>query len=1144
MGQKEDKKTTRKSRPEEPATPSVPEPIKPEKGVFPVVGLGASAGGLKSLQQFFAEMTDDSGMAFVVILHLSPDHESYVAEILQNSTKMLVTQVTERIAVEPNRVYVIPPSKHLSMQDGHIALSEPARERGRNISIDLFFRTLADTHNVYSACIVLSGTGSDGSVGLKRVKEQGGICLAQEPREAEFDSMPRNAISTGMVDFVLPVAEMPEKLLEIWRNASQISLPAEAVAPIRDESEAVETVLRDVLEILRSRTGHDFTHYKRATVLRRIERRMQVVSARTLPAYRDYLLRETLPEAQLLLKDLLIGVTNYYRDRGAFDALEREVIPLLFQGKSQGNEVRVWVTACATGEEAYSVAILLLEHAAKLSHPPAIQIFASDIDDQAIAIAREGSYPEAIEVDVTPTRLRQFFTKEPGGYRINKEVRERILFTDQDLIKDPPFSRLDLITCRNLLIYLSREVQEKAFELFHFALRPGGFLFLGSSESADGRSALFTPIDIKSRIFRANVVTSAARPLPVLPLEPHPRDRAPMRSEGAAERKHIAFSELHQKLLEQYAPPSLIVNSDHEIVHLSDHVGRYIQPSGGELSTKILKLILPELRLELRTALFQAMETGKSIEARRVRLVRGGHTSYVNMIVRPVPDAEAGGAFYLIIIEEVEEILGTEGKDQQGGESDPILRLLEQEVHRLKEQLQRTVEQYETTVEELKSSNEEHQSTNEELRSTAEELETSKEEVQSVNEELRTVNEELKFNVDDLRTANNHLQNLISSTDIATIFLDRSLRIRLFTPPAIGIFNLIPADEGRELTDITHRLDYPNLAADAEEVLRRFHKIEREVEGREGQTYLARLTPYRTNQDRIEGVVVTFIDITERKRAEEELRLSNQNLERRVSERTFELSKANDTLQREIEVRQQSEAGRTMLLRRLVHIQEEEKRHLSRELHDQLGQQVTALNINLELLMSQFGEAAASSERMKAVKTIVRHLDDDLDFLAWKLRPVMLDDLGLFAAVDAYIKEWSFHNNIEAQFYHDDFETRLTSEIEINLYRIVQEALNNVAKHAEAKSVSVVIQRRQEMLFLIIEDDGKGFEGNIEGMPAAKKLGLKGMQERAELIGGTIEIESPPGKGTTIILRLPLPATGKDPQTNQSQSTVDIKDDC
>lgn len=837
---------------------------------FPVVGLGASAGGLQALKRFFEGMPAESGMAFVVIMHLSPEHESHAAAILQNTTRMSVTQVNEQVRVEPNHVYVIPPTKHLAMEDGHIRLSEPTRPTGRHVAVDLFFRTLADTHQTRAVCIVLSGTGADGSVGVKRVKEAGGLAIAQDPRDAEYDAMPRNAINTGMIDFVLPVVEMPEKLIELWRNMQRIQLPAEAEAPVVDESQATENALRDVLADVRAHTGHDFTHYKRATILRRIERRMQVNAVPDLPAYRDYL-RATPAEAQLLLKDLLIGVTNFFRDRAAFDSFEREVVPLLFGGKTTGDVVRVWCAGCATGEEAYSVAMLLLEHAARMPQPPDIQIFATDIDEEAIQTARVGSYPEAIEADVPPTRLRQFFTKEPGGYRVNKEVRERILFAAHNLIKDPPFSKLDAVTCRNLLIYLNRDVQEQVFELFHFALLQGGFIFLGPSESVDGTPDLFAPVSKKHRLFRAQVVARQARGIPSLPLEaPARRARggaAGVSSIDAAERRRIAFGELHQQFVEQYAPPSLIVNAEYEIVHLSENVGRFLRHAGGEPSLNLIKAVLPELRIELRTALFQAMQTGRSTEARRVSLELEGHRVYVNMIVRPSRATEGETGYALVLFVETEEALGEQGKESPDGRQDALVSGLEEEAQRLKDQLQATIEQYETTVEELKSSNEEMQSVNEEVRSTSEELETSKEELQSVNEELRTVNQELKNKVEEVSDANADLKNLIASTEIATVFLDRSLRIKRYTPPATEIFSLIPTDLGRPLADITHRLEYENLHRDAEEVIANLSKIEREVRAADKRFLIARFSPYRTLEDRIGGVVISFIDVTEREEA-------------------------------------------------------------------------------------------------------------------------------------------------------------------------------------------------------------------------------------------------------------------------------------
>ncbi len=850
---------------------------------FPVIGLGASAGGLKALLEFFEQMPSDNGMVFVVIMHLSPKHESNAAAVLQNATRMPVTQVTETVQVQPNHVYVIPPTKDLSMHDEMLLLSDTERPRGRHVAIDLFFRTLADTHKARAVCVVLSGTGSDGTVGLTRIKEEGGVTFAQSPDEAEYDSMPRSAIATGMVDFVMPVTEMPQRILQIWQNAKQIELPPmenppepSHVTPTSDATRESEQALHDILGTLRARTGHDFTHYKRATVLRRIERRLQVNQLPGLPPYRDFL-REHADEVPALLKDMLINVTNFFRDRESFEALEREVIPLLLKEKKAGEQIRVWVPGCASGEEAYSIAMLLSEYAAALPQPPEIQVFATDIDERSIATGREGAYPESILADVPPPRLREFFTKEPGRYRIKKSLREKVLFAVHNLIKDPPFSKLDLISCRNLLIYLNREVQNDVLELFHFSLNPGGFLFLGGSESANAMPNLFTTVDKKHRIYRGTLVSRAGLRIPVLPLGA-PGSKIHARIEQAREKRKVPFAELHQKLLEQYAPPSVIINHDYDIVHLSDRAGRFLQFVQGEPSHNLLKVICPELRLDLRTTLFQAIQTDKSVEARRVQLSRDGRSFYVNMIARPIHDHETGGEFVLVLFDEVEGTMSAETEAHRGGEAEPVARSLEEELHRTKEQLQATIEQHETSTEELKASNEELQSINEELRSTTEELETSREELQSINEELSTINQELKNRVEETTNINDDLQNLIASTDIATVFVDRGLRIKRFTPRALSLFNIIHADIGRSLTDITHRLEYDELAADTDEVFNSLRLIEREVRDADGRWYLARLLPYRTTEDKIDGAVLAFIDITKNKQAEVQMRLSEERL--------------------------------------------------------------------------------------------------------------------------------------------------------------------------------------------------------------------------------------------------------------------------
>ena len=877
-------------------TDAEPVPLSPEESGltrsdlnFPVVGIGASAGGLEALIKFFEQMPADNGMAFVVILHLSPKHESNLDSLLQAATKMPVVQVTQPTPVQANHVYVIPPTKNLSMNDGYLRVGAMDRPRGRHVTIDLFFRSLAVVHAERAVAIVLSGTGSDGAVGIKRIKEQGGITFAQNPDDAHFDDMPRAAIATDMIDWVMPVVEMPQKLVELWANARAIQLPKARdlgmrvdEPPTPEAMKEAEDALRNVMSLLRVRTGHDFKHYKRATVLRRLERRLQVNGLPNLPAYREFM-SGTPQEADALLKDLLIGVSNFFRDREAFEALEREVIPQLFAlngdvpvGDGAPPEpVRAWVAGCASGEEAYSVAMLLSEYAAERPGAPPIQLFATDIDEQAVSTARVGSYPESIVTDVSPARLRQFFTKEGDRYRVRKELRERVLFAIHNVLRDPPFSHLHLISCRNLLIYLDRSVHAQILETFHFALRPGGYLFLGSSESADASPQLFSVVDKKNRIYRANAVMRSARNMPAVTAGIAAEARL-VGPRQPAERRQYSYADVHRELAEQHAPPSVLIDSESHIVHLSEQAGRFLVHAAGPPSHHLPTLVLPELRLELRTALHQARATGKSVEARRVQIERGDKPWYINMVVRPVPAAEKHGPLVLVLFDEVEVAMSAEAAAQRG-ERDPVLAQLEEDLRRTQEQLRETIEEAETTTEELKASNEELQAINEELRSTTEELETSKEELQSINEELITVNQELKMKVEETGKINDDLQNLIASTDIATVFVDRGLTIKRYTPRTLEIFSMIPGDVGRSLLDINHRLDYPQLADDAAEALQSLRLIEREVSSSDDRWYLARALPYRTTEDRIDGVVLTFVDITSRRRAEERMRLAAQS---------------------------------------------------------------------------------------------------------------------------------------------------------------------------------------------------------------------------------------------------------------------------
>jgi two-component system CheB/CheR fusion protein len=876
--------------PDETPAPA-PDPERPlTKGSldFPVVGIGASAGGVQTLLRLFENMPSDAGMAFVIVLHLSPKHESIADQVLQRATRMRVIQVTTPTRIEKNCVYLISPSNNLSMEDGHLCVTHVDRLPGRPVTIDLFFRSLAEAHGERAISIILSGSGSDGSVGIGRIKEFAGITIAQSPEDAEYEDMPRNAIATGMVDIVLPIVDIPQKLIELWTNMRAIELPQSAqggtvfLAGVGEHTASpAERALHAILTTLHTRTGHDFHHYKRATVLRRIERRLQVNALPSLPLYERFL--DSHPEeTSPLLKDMLIGVTNFFRDREAFEAVEREVIPTIVAERALDEPVRVWVPGCSTGEEVYSLAMLLCERQREGNELPAIHLFATDVDQHAIEIARAGNYPESILTDVPPTRLNRFFNHAGSRYVVDKSVREKVLFAPHNLLRDPPFSQVDFVSCRNLLIYMDRTIQREIFQTFHFALKPGGFLFLGSSESADVADDLFVAVDKKNRIYQAKVLTSrlraAATPFPRLAKGTAHLSAA---TPSVIERPRMATADLHRRAIEHSAFPSVIVDRDAEVVHMSGEVGRFFHYAGGEPSHNLLKLIHPDLRLELRTALFQATQKGIDSDTRPVRMFSGETTTRVRMKIHPYHDQATGADIVLISFVELEDIALGEGheSDQSGSAAhDSVTVQLEAELHLAKENLQSSIEQSNVSTEELKASNEELQAIVEELRSASEELETSKEELHSVNEELVTVNVELESKVAETAKANDDLENLIASTDIATVFVDRAMHIKRYTAPAVGLFNLIKSDVGRPLLDLTHRLKYPELADDAAAVFSSLQMIEREVETNDGHSFLARLLPYRTADHHIDGAVLTLIDVTSRRQAQLEARTSDDRL--------------------------------------------------------------------------------------------------------------------------------------------------------------------------------------------------------------------------------------------------------------------------
>lgn len=726
--------------------------------------------------------------------------------------------------------------------------------------------------------MVLSGAGSDGAVGVKAIKEAGGIVLVQNPEEAEYSSMPRSAIATEVADFVLPIAELAHRLVDLIRAKKETNWAR--------RSDDDESFLRRILAHLRARTGHDFSHYKRTTVYRRVLRRMQVTRMDTLERYFSHL-REHAEESQALLGDLLISVTTFFRDPKCFEVLARSVIPGIFENPEAG-VVRVWIPGCATGEEAYSIAILLLEETARHEFRPEIQIFASDIDSNALAIAREGRYPSAIEADVNEERLRKFFTDDGDFYRVKRELRDIVLFANHSLLKDPPFSRLDLVSCRNLLIYLDRDMQQEVLTTLHYGLNPNGFLFLGSSESADTPAGLFRPIDRDARIFQS---TGRRRDqLPALPsrmLPPLTFDRgAPaqdMRSLGAR-----GAQTLHRQTLELVAPPSILVDDAYRVIHLSESVGRYLQPQGGPLSSDVTDLVREEFRLELRAALHRAFERNESSLSAALFVQFNGTARRVYLQVKPVPprESEKGGrrALVLFIESGTDELVSGNAEGERPAGED--VRRLHQELDLMQGRLRTMREESEAANEELRAANEELQSINEEYRSTADELETSKEELQSINEELQTVNSELKLKLETVSRAHSDLQNLMAATDVGTLFLDPDLKIHRFTPRLTELFSITAGDIGRPITDFTHRVEYDDLTADARRVLRDLTPTEREIRGRSGAWYMLRLRPYRTVDDKIDGVVATFMDVTERHRMEDALRASEAHQKLLVSELT------------------------------------------------------------------------------------------------------------------------------------------------------------------------------------------------------------------------------------------------------------------
>jgi two-component system, chemotaxis family, CheB/CheR fusion protein len=843
---------------------------------FPIVGIGASAGGIEALEALFKAMSPAPGMAFVIITHLAPHRESLLPEILARDTEMSAVIAEHDQPVRPDHIYVAGTDAVLGIEKGRLRI-RPTTDGRERTPIDAFFAALAEDQGEYAIGVVLSGAGNDGTLGIKAIKEHGGLTMAQGADHSgpRHPSMPESAIASGLVDIAVPVEAMPEQLVAYVRSFDILDKGVEKDA-------GAEQVRKTICAILLDQTGHDFSGYKTRTFYRRVERRMQILQIRLLAAYADRL-RQDAGEVDKLFRDLLIGVTNFFRDAKAFEALEQLVVPRLLEDREPSDTIRVWVPGCATGEEVYSLAIVLRERIEQKHSRAKIQVFATDIDDAALAVARAGRYPDTLLQGISKQRLERFFTADGTSYVINKQIRDICVFSSHSIVRDPPFSRMDLISCRNLLIYLNSELQRHVIPVFHYALKPGGFLFLGSSENISQHDDLFTSIDKKNRVFRRREDGGATPHLPTL------FRRRGVPAGATAEVKRSMGRSLRQsieaRVLERYMPPHVVVTREGDVINYSAGTGKYLEAPPGKPSRSLIAMARKGLRLPLRFALHEAIETGHPSVRDNIAADSEHENEFVKVTVEPLRE-DGGETLYLVVFNELRTPVTQDESaeaSRKGRPSDPQLEQVERELRDTRERLQSMIEEYETAIEELKSSNEEMVSVNEELQSTNEEMETSKEELQSVNEELQTVNHELTVKIDELDRANADLRNLYESTEIATIFLDRNLMIRSFTPAVTRIFNLISTDRGRPLTDIAHHLDYAELPGDIQQVFGARQPIERRIDRRDGTAhYIARLLPYSTGSDKIEGAVLTFIDVTSLVESEEQQRVLVAELNHRV----------------------------------------------------------------------------------------------------------------------------------------------------------------------------------------------------------------------------------------------------------------------
>ncbi len=1069
-----------------------------------IVGIGASAGGLDSCTRLVEALPDTGGMAFILVQHLDPTHESMMVGLLASHTGMTILQASNGMPIEPDHFYVIPPGAQLAVEGGALRLSARKVRRGLRLPFDYLLQSMAREYGARAACVILSGTGADGSVGLRAIKERGGVVIVQDPDEAGYDGMPRNAILTGLVDHVLPVARMPEALaVHAGEQPSGYRRAAMTPRPRGPEW------LPEIIELLRNRTAHDFTFYKPGTLQRRIERRMAMASIRTgdTNQYLE-LLRGDSAELEVLAKDLLINVTNFFRDPEVFDLLTQQIVPDLVRRHVSDQPIRLWVAGCSTGEETYSLAMVFREEIMAAKRNIRLQVFASDVDADAIAAAREGYYPETIEEDVSAERLARFFSKEGHGYRVMPELRSIVVFTVQDVLADPPFSRLDLVSCRNLLIYLRPEAQAKIISLFHFALREGGLLLLGTSETIGGADDRFELVSKRERLYRHIVRARAGNLGFAVTATGSPRPLARPAS-GAAPSRQTALAELCRRLvMESYAPAAVLINSANECLYFLGPTDWYLQVAPGHPTLDLLVMARPSMRIKLRAAIQQATRENARVIVPGGRVTRKGGSAFFNLDVRPVA-SDGENLMLVCFVEGAEPQLNQEPVGTADSTSQVLV--LTQELAAARADLEDALRNLETSSNEQKAINEEALSVNEEFQSTNEELLTSKEELQSLNEELTALNSQLQETLERQRTTSNDLQNVLYSTDVATLFLDMDLNIRFFTPATKSLFHVIPGDIGRPLADLSSLVGDADLLDDARAVLETLAPIEREIEGSNGICFCRRILPYRTRETAVEGVVITFTDITERKAAAKALEAAKRQAELANVAKSRFLAAASHDLRQPLQT--------LVLLQGLLSntVEQEKARTLVARLEDALGAMSGMLNTLLDI--NQIEADTVCAEKVNF--------------------PV--NDL-----LDRLRNEFTYHAHAQGLTLRG-----VASSLSINsdprlLEQMMRNLLANALKYTQHGKVLLGCRRRGGTLSIEIWDTGIGIpaqeldaifdEYHQIGNAGRERsrglgLGLSIVRHLANVLGHQVKVRSWPGFGSVFSIEVKLQQWGMVPRT-------------